>query len=384
MVDEQVFLDESLTTKLGVLVMENANLFVGVPEYKRYYNLLCVIVDRLKSAVEYLNKNADALESETQLIVFMTYACMVYDAIGELKTQILYHGTNKKYHDEEKSYFKSVCMGNPWNLSEEDCLTDEEFFEHFRSLTFAHPYKTDRRKVLEEKYGIQYSPWVFVDSHSKQVGVTIYSEKEATTQMLCFDFKILKDYLNYRYLKIIEITAWFTDLIEKKKEEFKAIKINRSDDCVETLMDASRVLNLRCQNFYGVIETLIVFLKYDNTIPENETIVNEYKKAIENIIPDLCNAIDNAEYENAFKIIDLVLNSITPDIPKLDYCRSKISDAYYDGKTVISHAQMNFIAEMMKSVSFNIKIDETLLGITGMFILINAICYFANKDGETR
>ena len=30
------FLDESLITKLGVLVMDNAHLFIGVPEYKRY------------------------------------------------------------------------------------------------------------------------------------------------------------------------------------------------------------------------------------------------------------------------------------------------------------------------------------------------------------
>lgn len=150
------FLDESLITKLGVLVMDNAHLFIGVPEYKRYYNLLCVIVDRLKSAVEFLNKNSETPEGETQLIVFMTYACMVYDAIGELKTQILHYGTNKKYHNTEKTYFKNVCMGEPWNLSEDDCLTDEEFFEHFRSLTFAHPYNTARRPVLKIKYGIQY------------------------------------------------------------------------------------------------------------------------------------------------------------------------------------------------------------------------------------
>ena len=255
------FLDESLITKLGVLVMDNAHLFIGVPEYKRYYNLLCVIVDRLKSAVEFLNKNSETPEGETQLIVFMTYACMVYDAIGELKTQILHYGTNKKYHNTEKTYFKNVCMGEPWNLSEDDCLTDEEFFEHFRSLTFAHPYNTARRPVLKIKYGIQYSPWVIVDRRFNKVGVTIYSEKEASTQMLSFDFDILKDYIKYRYLKIVEIIEWFESLIESQKAEWKTIKIIRSADPIETLTDISRVLNLRCQNFYGTIETLIDFFE---------------------------------------------------------------------------------------------------------------------------
>ena len=140
-------------------------------------------------------------------------------------------------------------MGEPWNLSEDDCLTDEEFFEHFRSLTFAHPYNTARRPVLKIKYGIQYSPWVIVDRRFNKVGVTIYSEKEASTQMLSFDFDILKDYIKYRYLKIVEIIEWFESLIESQKAEWKTIKIIRSADPIETLTDISRVLNLRCQNF---------------------------------------------------------------------------------------------------------------------------------------
>ena len=375
------FLDESLTTKLGVLVMENANLFIGVPEYKRYYNLLCVIVDRLKSAVKYLNKNAEIPESETQLIVFMTYACMVYDAIGELKTQTLHHGKRKKYHDDTKLYFKDVCSNEPWNLSEEECLTDDEFFEHFRSLTFAHPYKTDRREVLKEKFGTQYSPWVIVDNHLKQVGVIIYSEKEALSQMLKFDFELLKSYIKYRYLKIVEITEWFEALIENKKSEWKAIKIKRSVDSIETLEDVSRVLSLRCQNFYGTIETLIDFLKYNNPIPENDKMINGYKKAIENIVPTICDAIDECNYEEAFEIIDSVLYVMTEATSKLDYCRSKIADAYYDGTTNVWNPTISYVAELMKAESMQVKVDGTLLGVLGLFMLISAICYFANKDG---
>ena len=79
--------------------------------------------------------------------------------------------------------------------------------------------------------------------------------------MLSFDFDILKDYIKYRYLKIVEIIEWFESLIESQKAEWKTIKIIRSADPIETLTDISRVLNLRCQNFYGTIETLIDFFE---------------------------------------------------------------------------------------------------------------------------
>ncbi len=57
-------------------------------------------------------------------------------------------------------------------------------------------------------------------------------------------------------------------------------------------------------------------------ITENKEIVAKYKKEIESIVPSLCDAIDDADYEKAHKIIDSVLNVTPIDQPNLNYCKS--------------------------------------------------------------
>lgn len=376
------FLDENIVDELGRFVMENANYFIYDEKNRGYYNLLCVVVDRLKASVIYLNENSSVPQNEAQLITFMTYACMVHDAIGELKTQTLYRETHKRYKDGEKKYFKDVCVGQPWFLTEDECLTDEEFFAHFRSLVFAHPYKTDRRKIIEEKFGVQYSPWVIVNSHfhPNKIGVTIYSEKTSETQMLTFEFHILKEYIKYRYSKIIEIQEWFEQMIQEKKDEINRIKTVRTDDCIDTLHSVLEVLQKRCQSFYGRIETLIDFLTYEESVKENKEYIEKYQEAIRSIIPSLCDAIDNADYEKAHTIIDSVLNNYCNN-SKVDYCISKVSDAYYGSENNLERFKP-LIEDALKSLQLKLKIDDNPFEIVGIFMLLCAVCYFTNKEAS--
>ena len=59
--------------------------------------------------------------------------------------------------------------------------TDDEFFEYFRSLSFAHPAETNRQK-FKRPDEVQYSPWVIVNRDVVElkgckytVGVRIYT-----------------------------------------------------------------------------------------------------------------------------------------------------------------------------------------------------------------
>lgn len=58
----------------------------------------------------------------------------------------------------EKVYFKKCCQSAPFYFSEDECPTDDEFFEYFRAISFAHPYSTDRNKKIKDRMGKQVSP----------------------------------------------------------------------------------------------------------------------------------------------------------------------------------------------------------------------------------
>ena len=376
---KEEFLDISKVIELGVFTNENANLFKLDEENKKYYNLLCVIVDRLKTAAEYLNKHCDVPENEEQFLLFLVYACMIHDAIKELNRAI--YGNDGS--GNEKIFFKDICMNYPWYLDEDECLTDDEFFEHFRSLAFAHPYKTNHRKSIREKFGIQYSPWIIASSefHKGKVGLIIYSEKDSRTQNLMLDFSILKNYIRYRYEKISDIIKWFKNRINDRNQELLKKKIIRSDCPIETLANAIELANHRFYDFYGNLELLMEFLKYENKVPENEECIAEYKDAIKSIIPELCDMIDEGKVEEACKVLDKVLYTHVDE--RLAYCRTKISDAYFSDSIMTWMNNKVLINENLKMLRLQLRIDDSVLSnMLACFVLVSAICYAMRKEAD--
>ena len=57
-------------------------------KYHSFYNQVCAVMDRLSTAVDYVNKHRYYPKSEEKFICFMTFACMIVDAPKMLAKKI--------------------------------------------------------------------------------------------------------------------------------------------------------------------------------------------------------------------------------------------------------------------------------------------------------
>ena len=168
----EVFLDKNLCNELRDAI--NASpIFIDDERYHPLYNLICAAMDRLDTSVDYLNAHSDYPDTEEDFICFVVFACMVIDGVKKLIENV---AKQKSQYVNEKKYFKKYCMDRPIFCSEEECPTDDRFFEHFRALAFAHPYDTNRNKIFKEKFGMQVSPWVSVNRHTSSLSAILLDD----------------------------------------------------------------------------------------------------------------------------------------------------------------------------------------------------------------
>ena len=157
------FLDAGLYEALGEVIRSSP-----VFEKCKHYNLLCVVVvERLEDCIKYLNDHSDAPKTETDFLVFIMFACIVVDAVKELRDQLGLEVCAKSSNAYE--YFGEICKSSPLNIPEDECPTDDEFFEYFRAIAFAHPFETSRAKFLRKSDQTHYSPWVIANRISSEI-----------------------------------------------------------------------------------------------------------------------------------------------------------------------------------------------------------------------
>jgi len=283
--------------------INSSSIFCSDPKYMAQYHLSCAVMDRLDTCVEKLNKYGDYPDSEEDFLVFMMFASMATDAVKELLVQL---GICKKkdpiYNsDEDYRHFSEAYLNSSIYNPDKDIPTDEEVFQHFRSLSFAHPAETSRQKFLREGE-IQYSPWVIVNrsamrfrGYEDAVGVRIYTSLETDILDFIISFATLKDYVRSRYERISLATKWVYEQIEAAKTEWKTHKINRNQSPLEVLREIDQTLNERYERSYS-IEELLRYMECELSDKSNEQVVDKYKEAIVGIIPDICDAVDNLEH----------------------------------------------------------------------------------------
>lgn len=381
--NNKYYLDPVISNNLDKILVNNAELFINDDNLRKLFLLLNTVTIRLETAVEYMNKHSKTPKTEEQLYLFMINACIICDTFTVLKRELSDY-IKQDIKENDTDFFKNVCMNEPWNLNEEECLSDKDFFEHFRSLAFAHPYKTDRRKIMCEKYGRQYSPSTVVDpkKYHGKVGLKIYSAKKEGTETLLFDFSILKNYIKSKYSEISSICDTIKEIVNKRREELEKIKVLRDGDPVKTLENLSTVSEKKCHFYHGQIEALIDFIQYENSVPQNEFVVKTYIQAIKDIITPMCDAVDNSEYMQGQNLIDSVLRPYSYKDSKLSSYMMKISDCYYypNDKKIEDIRLMvtRFAKTYAKPV---VSIDANNMSIRELFLLSCAVCYINQKEG---
>ena len=67
------YLDRALLDEFAETI-HSTNIFCKTEKLKEKYNLICVVIDRLNTAIEYLNKHQRAPVREQDFICFLVYA----------------------------------------------------------------------------------------------------------------------------------------------------------------------------------------------------------------------------------------------------------------------------------------------------------------------
>lgn len=284
-------------------------IFIYDEQYKNHYNLACVVMDRLDTCVKYLNKHITYPKNEEDFLSFMMFSCMLVDAVKQILKDLDIEALSR-----ESKYFRKVCLGRPLNLSEEECPTDDKFFEYFRSLTFAHPFETSRPKFFQ-KGEIQYSPWVIVNSSIRAlleipdaIGVRIYSNKYDDILDLRLSFATLKEYIKSRYECISLATKWAENAVDKENSKWRRQKINRVQEPIDILKEILKILTSRFEEAYD-IEKAINYLECINTVENNKKAVNQFHKALIEKIPAVCDAVENLDNNLMAEILDDVIHA---------------------------------------------------------------------------
>ena len=96
---------------------------------KEKYNLICVVMDRVDSAVNYLNNHDEFPKTEEDFVCFLVYACMVKDAITKLYESV--------FHKKKALCKEPSIIYNSTYLTFQDCVLCKAFVR-YRAL-YARP-----------------------------------------------------------------------------------------------------------------------------------------------------------------------------------------------------------------------------------------------------
>ena len=286
----------------------NTPYFQKSKAYSLKFNLCCAVADRLNTCVAYLNKRLKHPKTEEDFLSFLMFACMMRDAVETILEEF---GVLPNCQGEEQfQFFKDVYVNSKVYNSEKDVPTDDDFFEYFRSLTFAHPVDTKRAKFLHKELKEKhYCPFVLINrfwGDPECVGARIYTNVSKDILDVYIPFERLKNYLKFKY----EQLSLATDYLKQKhldlESSWKEDKINRNLPPLEILQEIKEKLEQRCEETYNVSE-LILFLKYKPSLKQNEKSTLEYQRAIIDCLPSLCEAVEQLDYEKMHSVFETVL-----------------------------------------------------------------------------
>lgn len=304
------YLNPKIITRFRELI-NSSNIFYKLKEHKSRWNLICTLLDRLDSAIAFLNSHSKQPKTEEEFIFIMVFASIVKDGIYAFYKNIY----NKQPSTIEfKKWFSCASVYDTPFFDDETCPTDDVFFEYLRSVTFAHPLETSKDYRINRKFmkngEIHMSPWVFCNGflYSKNmVGVRIYTNevKENDIIDLLVPFENLKLYIKERYELIREFILWGENAINIQNQNWKLTKIERVGTPKNILLNVKNILKERYVDEY-LIDDAIDILNYSSTIDININAVSIVKKLIEEKIDNICDAVDNFDYEKLYEELDVL------------------------------------------------------------------------------
>ncbi len=357
-------------------VINKTDIFIKDPIEKEKFNLICAIMDRFDSSINFLNENQTFPKSENDFINFLVHVSIIRDGINKV-----FEVLGLKIKNDNKIFEQYYKRDLP-NINKE--INDDRFYEYFRSLAFAHPFVTNRSiPNVIDKTEIQYSPYVLTNlgyfwKDKNSIGVEVYSNKRNSFS-ISFPFEKLKEYVKWKYEMILDIISEFENIINKKEKVWKQHKVKRNLPDIEILEDIKIILEERCMDSEGIDE-LIKYLNCECTLDENYESVKKFKNAIKKIIPDICNALDNYEHDEIYNIIRDILYPKPKAHQMLHYQLEKIycylNEDYGDAEWGLIQAEA-FANEFAKKW---VTINPRSMSFDEIKLLTSVACYLEYKE----
>ncbi len=357
-------------------VINKTDIFIKDPIEKEKFNLICAIMDRFDSSINFLNENQTFPKSENEFINFLVHVSIIRDGINKV-----FEVLGLKIKNDNKIFEQYYKRDLP-NINKE--INDDRFYEYFRSLAFAHPFVTNRSiPNVIDKTEIQYSPYVLINlgyfwKDKNSIGVEVYSNKRNSFS-ISFPFEKLKEYVKWKYEMILDIISEFENIINKKEKVWKQHKVKRNLPDIEILEDIKIILEERCMDSEEIDE-LIKYLNCECTLDKNYESVKKFKNVIKKIIPDICNALDNYEHDEIYNIIRDILYPKPKAHQMLHYQLEKIycylNEDYGDAEWGLVQAEAFANSFAKKWVTINprsMSFDEIKL-------LTSVACYLEYKE----
>ena len=305
-------------------VIEESNVHRYDTHIAAQFNLICAMIDRLHDAVSYLNDFNAAPRTDSELFLCLMHSCVIHDAVKEihkaLELAYRYDGSSGK---DEYKYFRPVVSDAMLRLAPGKSFpTDEKFFEYFRSLAFAHPLETSRARFLE-KDETRYSPFVInskgpvVERKAEpMIGVRVYSNRWNDINDLYFPFRAWMGFIRDRYELLYDIKENIEGIVKKYENEWLSTKIDRHVGEKDLLV--AIVEQLKARHVHEpVLEVAEEALSYytipvDSLSAKTKESVILYRKAIELALPQLCDAVDDLDYEGFVDVLYPIVNPAPP------------------------------------------------------------------------
>lgn len=368
--------------------INSSPIFENDPKYLSQYNLCCAVMDRLDTCIAKLNKYGDIPDSEEDFLVFMMFACMVYDAVKQLLSVL-----NIPEQNSEREYFKLIYEKSRIFNPEAEAPTDDKFFEYIRSLIFAHPFGTGRPKFLH-KDEVQYSPWVIVNGISSvfsgvknAVGARIYSNQSEEIIDLEFPFDILKQFICFKYEQLELATKWVEEQVANAENNWRMFKVNQDQSPVEILIEIDKILTSRYETCYS-IRDFIKYMSCSLSDLRNISAVETFRAEIVGRIPELCMSVDNLDYESVEKICSTITRRPSQMHKMAHYQLEKIFD-YLGDKTSLTENNDAESWGLTQADDFSkefarkwVYIDVKTMPYLEIKLLVRVACYLESMAQE--
>lgn len=369
-------------------LIDETDLYKYNATVKAQFDLICVVIDRLHDAVDYLNEHEDTPQNDEGVFLFWVYACMVHDAVKQIFIGL---GLRYPWEDagdpENFKFFGNIAKAHPLNIPKDMCPTDDKFFEYLRSMSFAHPFKTDRPKFFAQGE-IQYSPFV-IHGHSsgaapgeeESIGVRIYSNQFTDIVDVRIPYKTLLAYVKSRYEKMRVVSRHIEGLIQRQEEVWRKRPINRNQPTEDLLREIVKRLEERGKDSGLAKEALKYYtMPISSGRPLNEENVARFRKVISELVPKWCDLVDDLDHEGLINALEVV---VLPDIPlapkyqNVGYQLEKI--AIHLGDSDEAHAR--WAKSQLKSFAGGfakewVEIEADAMSVDEAHLLVAVACFF--------